>query len=79
MQELQYVEPIEHHATLDAYAFARVERSNVLVCIVADVSLVERRIPHTIGGNKHFVAHGPTRAGVDWRRDASFNHCYLWM
>ena len=39
MQELQLVEPTEHHATSDAYAIARVEHGNVLVCIVTDIGV----------------------------------------
>ena len=49
---------------------------NVLVRVVADVGLVERRVPHLVR-DEHFVREGPPRAVVDWGRLAALHHCHL--
>ena len=50
---------------------------NVLVRVVADVGLVERRVPHLVR-DEHLVREGPPRAVVDWGRLAALHHRHLY-
>ena len=52
------------------------KESDVLVRIVADVGLVERRVPHLVR-DEHLVREGPPRAVVDWGRLAALHHRHL--